>query len=135
MIVAALQDAANVIQIATDLSFASIARCRVFRSLYSVKKDARMLFRTGPALLLFLALPVQAQEAAPYSRDTPMEKLAADPAAVAVLNKDLPGLLTAPEYAIFKTMSLKQLQQASGGDLSMVDLNKTEADLQALPGH
>ena len=64
-----------------------------------------------------------------------MEKLAADPAAVAVLNKDLPGLLTAPEYTIFKTMSLKQLQQASGGDLSMVDLNKTEADLQALPGH
>jgi hypothetical protein len=98
-----------------------------------------MCFRYGPALLLLLALPASAQEppASPpaYSRDTPVEKLAADPAAVAVLNKDLPGLLTAPEYSIFKSMSLKQLQQASGGDLSMVDLDKTEADLQALPGH
>ena len=58
-----------------------------------------------------------------------------DPAAVAVLNKDLPGLLTAPEFSMFKSMSLKQLQQASGGDLSMVDLDKTETDLQALPAH
>ena len=70
-----------------------------------------------------------------YSRDTPVEKLASDPAAVAVLNKDLPGLLTAPEFAMFKSMSLKQLQQASGGDLSEVDIAKAEADLQALPAH
>ena len=73
--------------------------------------------------------------AQPYSRDTPVEKLASDPAAVAVLNKDLPGLLTAPEFAIFKSMSLKQLQQASGGDLSEVDVAKAESDLQALPAH
>src|SRR6185437_5770868 len=73
--------------------------------------------------------------AAAYSRDTPVEKLASDPAAVAVLNKDLPGLLTAPEFTIFKSMSLKQLQQASGGDLSEVDVAKAEADLQALPAH
>lgn len=99
-----------------------------------------MFLRYGSVALLFLALPVQAQEASTpsspvYNRDTPVERLAADPAAVAVLNKDLPGLLTAPEFGIFKSMSLKQLQQASGGDLSMVDLDKTEADLQALPGH
>ena len=78
------------------------------------------------------SIPVQM---AAYNRDTPVEKLAADPAAVAVLNKDLPGLLTAPEFSVFKSMSLKQLQQASGGDMSMVDLDKTEADLQALPAH
>ncbi len=99
-----------------------------------------MSLRYESVALLFLALPAQAQEAPTptspvYSRDTPVEKLVADPAAVAVLNKDLPGLLTAPEFGIFKSMSLKQLQQASGGDLSMVDLDKTEADLQALPGH
>jgi hypothetical protein len=77
-----------------------------------------------------------ASPAAPaYSRNTPVEKLVSDPAAVAVLNKDLPGLLTAPEFAIFKSMSLKQLQQASGGDLSEVDVAKAEADLQALPAH
>lgn len=70
-----------------------------------------------------------------YSRDTPVEKLASDPAAAAVLNKDLPGLLTAPQFVIFKSMSLKQLQQASGGDLSEVDVAKAEADLQALSAH
>jgi hypothetical protein len=112
-----------------------------------------MLFKQCCAGLLLLTLPAAAQDApagttttaslpantiasAPaYSRDTPMEKLASDPAAVAVLNKDLPGLLTAPEFAIFKSMSLKQLQRASGGDLSEVDVAKAEADLQALPAH
>ena len=112
-----------------------------------------MLLRYCWAGLLLLALPAAAQDApasAPAStaasttaspaapansRDTPVEKMTSDPAAVAVLNKDLPGLLTAPEFAIFKSMSLKQLQQASGGDLSEVDVAKAEADLQALPAH
>ena len=122
-----------------------------------------MLLRSCCAGLLLLTLPAAAQDApasspasapastaanapvgtpasttpsAPaYSRDTPVEKMTSDPAAVAVLNKDLPGLLTAPEFAIFKSMSLKQLQQASGGDLSEVDVAKAEADLQALPAH
>jgi len=30
-------------------------------------------------------------------------------------------------------MSLKQMQEASGGDLSAVDVNKALEDLQALP--
>ncbi|HZQ40652.1 MAG TPA: hypothetical protein VFA87_07655 [Rhizomicrobium sp.] len=114
-----------------------------------------MLFKQCCAGLLLLTLPAAAQDAPAsvpadtkpgtpagaaaggpaYSRDTPVEKLATDPAAVAVLNKDLPGLLTAPEFSIFKSMSLKQLQQASGGDLSEVDVAKAEADLQALPAH
>jgi hypothetical protein len=118
-----------------------------------------MLLRYGWAGLLLLTLPAAAQDApasspasttasaptpasttasppAPaYSRDTPVEKMTSDPAAVAVLNKDLPGLLTAPEFAIFKSMSLKLLQQASGGDLSEVDVAKAVADLLALPAH
>jgi hypothetical protein len=81
------------------------------------------------------ATPTASAPAPAYSRNTPVEKMTSDPAAVAVLNKDLPGLLTAPEFAIFKSMSLKQLQQASGGDLSEVDVAKAEADLQALPTH
>ena len=101
------------------------------------------------AVLLFAA-PVQAEEAliAPvqaegvhtvpsdtpaYTLHTPVEMIAADPAAAAVLNRDLPGLLTDPSYPIFKTMSLKQMQEASGGDLSAVDVNKALEDLQALP--
>jgi|SRR3954464_13894966 hypothetical protein len=71
--------------------------------------------------------------AVPYNQDTPIETLAADPAAAAVLNKDLPGLLTDAQYPIFKAMSLKAVQQASGGDLSAEDVHKTVADLQALP--
>lgn len=73
--------------------------------------------------------------AASYGQDTPLETLAADPAAVAILNKDLPGLLSDAQYPIFKRMSLKTLQEASGGDLSKDDVSKTVADLQALPPH
>ena len=57
------------------------------------------MFRDSPSIPLtalaaaMLALPAQAQEAPTptspvYSRDTPVEKLVADPAAVAVLNMD-----------------------------------------------
>ena len=96
------------------------------------------------AALLFMATAAHAQDqtapaASPpeggYTRDTPVEKIAADPAAAAVLNKDLPGLLTDSNYSLFKTMSLKQLQAASGGDLSEADVDKAVADLQALFPH
>jgi hypothetical protein len=95
----------------------------------------------SPAVLLGAPAWAQQQTAsvasppAPYSRDTPIETLAADPAAAAVLNKDLPGLLGDPQYPVFKRMSLKTIQDASGGDLSSVDVDKTVADLQALPPH
>ena len=59
----------------------------------------------------------------------------ADPAAAAVVNRDLPGLLTDSSYPFFKGMSLHSLQEASGGDLSAEDVDKTVADLQALPPH
>jgi len=70
-----------------------------------------------------------------YSEDTPIETLASDPAAAAILNKDLPGLLADAQYPIFKAMSLKAIQHASGGDLSAEDVHKAVADLQALPPH
>ena len=89
---------------------------------------------------LLIATPLEAEEALPVSRgapvytlQTPVETMAADLAAVAILNKDLPGLLTDPSYPSFKAMNLKQLQKASGGDLSIVDINKAVSDLQTLP--
>lgn len=89
---------------------------------------------------LLIAAPVRAEDVATLTADTPVytlrtpvEVIAANPAAAAVLNRDLPGLLTDPSYPIFKTMSLKQMQEASGGDLSAVDVNKALEDLQALP--
>lgn len=96
-------------------------------------------------LLPFLLTPALAQSdnasSAPvkdlpaYTEDTPVEKIAADPAAAAVVKKDLPGLLEDSSYGIFKTMSLKQLQAASGGELSQGDVDKCVADLQALFPH
>jgi hypothetical protein len=103
-----------------------------------MKRGAIMFCKTAMAVSLLLASSAWAQDektapATPYTQDTPLETLAADPAAAAILNKDLPGLLTDAQYPIFKRMSLKTLQQASGGDLSKSDVNKTVADLQALP--
>jgi hypothetical protein len=98
-----------------------------------------MRLRTAIATSVLLASSAWAygQTATPtpasYSQDTPIEILASDPAAAAVLNKDLPGLLTDAQYPVFKQMSLKTIQQASGGDLSAEDVHKTVADLQALP--
>jgi hypothetical protein len=98
-----------------------------------------MVSKTAIALSLLLAVSAsmpawaQSQPASPvYSEETPIEVLAADPAAAAVLNKDLPGLLTDAQYPIFKAMSLKAIQGASNGDLSKSDVEKTVADLQAL---
>ena len=99
-----------------------------------------MHLKTAIAVSLLFATSAWAQDnkpaqtgAASYGQDTPLETLAADPAAVAILNKDLPGLLSDAQYPMFKQMSLKTLQQASGGDLRKDDVNKTIADLQALP--
>ena len=91
-----------------------------------------MLAKPAIAALLLLAMPAWGESQA-YNEETPIEVLAADPAAAAILNKDLPGLLTDAQYPIFKRMSLKAIQQASNGDLSKSDVEKTVADLQALP--
>ena len=93
-----------------------------------------MLFKPALAALLLLAMPAWGESPA-YSEETPIEVLAADPAAAAILNKDLPGLLTDSQYHMFKSMSLKAIREASNGDLSKSDVEKTVADLQALPRH
>ena len=91
---------------------------------------SRMVF----AALLLLATGAQAQEASPgYTENTPVEKIAADPIAAAVLNRDIPGLLSDAQYFMFKGMSLKQLREASSGELSAETVDKVVADLQALP--
>jgi hypothetical protein len=107
----------------------------VLAALVLLALPARAQDQPAPATPV-AATPVAATPAAPgYSRDTPVEKIAADPEAAAVLNKDLPGLLTDAEYPLFKSMSLKQLQSASGGDLSLEDVDKAVADLQGLYPH
>jgi hypothetical protein len=79
------------------------------------------------------ATPIVPSE--PFTRETPIEKIAADPGGAAVLNKDIPGLLTDKSYDFFKSMNLKQIQRLSDGDLSDDMVRQAEADLKALPGH
>ena len=68
-----------------------------------------------------------------FTLDTPIEVIAADPRGEAVLNKNLPGLLTNPSYYLFRGMSLKALASASSGRVSQQTLTQTLADLAALP--
>jgi len=95
------------------------------------QKGRSMFSKPAIAILLLLTVPAAAQTQT-FDEQTPIEVLAADPAAAAVLNKDLPGLLTDAMYPVFKSMSLKAIQQASNGDLSKRDVEKTVTDLQAL---
>ena len=67
-----------------------------------------------------------------FTLDTPIEVIAADPAGLAVLNKDMPGLMTNPNYYLFKGMSLKSLASAANGRISPQTLAQTSADLAAL---
>ena len=68
-----------------------------------------------------------------FSIDTPVGRLCGHPEAKAVVDRDLPGLTTRPEYVFFRHMSLRQLQAASNGQMSEEDLQKVSVDLSALP--
>jgi hypothetical protein len=75
------------------------------------------------------AADAAAPAAAKFNLDTPIETLAADEQAKAVLNADLPELLPHPSYDMFKGMSLRQVQPMSEGKLTDELLAKVEADL------
>ncbi|MET0271762.1 MAG: hypothetical protein ABW360_02095 [Phenylobacterium sp.] len=64
---------------------------------------------------------------------TPIETLAANPAAKAVLDKDIPGLTSHEAYDQFKSMTLKQVQPMSQGALTDEMLAAVQADLDKLP--
>lgn len=70
--------------------------------------------------------------AAKYTVDTPLETIVADPAAKAVLDKDMPGLTTHAMFDQFKSMSLKQLAPMSGGKITDEGLVKVGAELATL---
>jgi len=64
--------------------------------------------------------------------DTPIQDLAANPSAKAVLDADIPGLTEHPAYDKFKTETLRALAPKFGGAISDKDLAKVQADLAAL---
>jgi len=106
--------------------------------------------RRAPAAVVLLALPYAAcaperptdivafPDGAPaaspagtvgYTLHTPIKVIAADPAGAAVLNKDIPGLLSNPNYDAFKGMSLSFIASFSDGRLNDQTLAQTQTDL------
>ena len=64
--------------------------------------------------------------------NTSVGRLCADPRAKAVLDIDLPGLTTRPEFPFFKNMSLKTLKKMSHGQMTDADLAKVQAELSQI---
>ena len=93
------------------------------------------------ALATLAAAPVFAQAPAASApaaaaalsvESTPIETIAANPAAKAVLDKDLPGLTTHEAYDQFKAMTLSQVAPMSQGAITPEALKTVQADLDKL---
>ena len=93
-------------------------------------------------LLMFAPGVAAAQDDAPpaasinahYTLDTPIKDLIADPAAKAVLDKDLPGMSSDENLPKFEDKSLRAMKPLSGGQLTDDLLKQVAADLAAISG-
>jgi hypothetical protein len=90
------------------------------------------LFAAGLAFSASLAGGALADPAKALSIDTPIEEIVAVPAGKDVLDKDIPGLTTHAMYEQFKSMSLKDLQPMSQGQITDDQVKKVSDDLAAL---
>jgi para-nitrobenzyl esterase len=103
----------------------------------------RSIFTVGLALLLagapvaVAAQPAGTPPATPaktYSvEDSTIGDLLDDPAAKAVLDKDLPGFASNPQIDMARSMTLKQIQQYAADQLTDAKLAVVQADLNKLP--
>jgi hypothetical protein len=107
----------------------------------SFRRGSLALVVLGPTILLgcssgkpVTARAPQGAAARPtaYSLDTPLDRIAADKRGKAILDRDLPGLMTSRSYVLFDDMSLTQIAMMSGGRLNQTKLNLVEADLAQL---
>lgn len=67
-----------------------------------------------------------------YTLDTPIETLVADPRARTVLDTDLPGLTSHPQFEQFKSMSLTTLSTFAPDKLTPDRLAKVKTELASL---
>ncbi|MDD2704879.1 MAG: hypothetical protein PHU07_06050 [Acidocella sp.] len=67
-----------------------------------------------------------------FSLDTPVSKIAADQGGKAVLERDVPGLMSSSSYILLEGMSLAQIAPLSGGRISRTKLDQVQADLAKL---
>jgi hypothetical protein len=103
------------------------------------RQGVMMLGMAGLVCLGGCAGPSKAQQAAnqppAFSVQTPIDRIAADGRGKAVLDRDVPGVMTNPHYELFSSMSLSQLASLSGGRLTQSKLNQVNSDLAELsPG-
>jgi hypothetical protein len=68
-----------------------------------------------------------------YGVDTPIQTLAANPAAAAIVEANIPGLLEDSNYPFFKGMSLKTVTSLSHGQISSDTLQTIAAQLKSVP--
>jgi len=67
-----------------------------------------------------------------FSLDTPVDRIAANERGKAILERDLPGLMSNKSYVLFDDMSLSQIATVSGGRLTEAKLDSVKADLSAI---
>lgn len=91
------------------------------------------------AVLLTTTIPAFAQVqpgapvvAAKFNVDMPIEAIAADPKAKAVLDAVFPGMTTHAMYDQFKGMSLKALQPMASDQITDAGIAKLSAELAAI---
>lgn len=67
-----------------------------------------------------------------FSITTPIDRIAADQRGKAVLDRDVPGVMSNSHYELYSCMSLSQLASLSGGKLSQDKLSHVNQDLAEL---
>ncbi len=73
-----------------------------------------------------------APAAAKLTIDSSIETIAADPKGKAILDATFPGMLAHESYAMFKGMSLKQVQPYANGRITDEQVAKVAAELAKL---
>jgi len=79
------------------------------------------------------AAPMASMAAKPTVDKTTIGDLLANPAAKAVVDKDLPGLTTDPRLQQAMGMTLKDIEPYSEGKIDDAALAKVQADFDAIP--
>lgn len=76
--------------------------------------------------------PAAAPAAAKLTIDSSIETIAANPKGKAILDATFPGMLAHESYAMFKGMSLKQVQPYANGRITDEQVAKVAAELAKL---
>ncbi|WP_353230621.1 hypothetical protein [Novosphingobium sp.] len=93
---------------------------------------ALALLSAPPALADAAATTPAPATAAKFTLDTPIEALVADSRSRAVIEADLPELISHPQFDMFKSMSLTALTAFAPDKLTPERLDKVKADLAKL---